>query len=668
MNFIRYLGNTAALLALILASPLSAQAQEAAVETSSIPPLIPSAAFVDPGYIRHPIISPDGLNLVFRESIGKETYVGIKPVDSSEIKRIGLPEKHTLNWYRWAGDDQLLISVTGVGQLYGEEIPVSGLFAYNLKTRTMLRLGTKAQVIEGDNILYVDPAGEYVLMSLQRSIYDYPSVYKIGIADSAYTEIVKPQSDIWEWIADDQGVVRMGLAYSRYATKIYYRRSNDADFKLISKIKENAKDEEKEESLIDITRIVSGKDEGYVLSNKETGRFALYKFNYLTREIGELIFAHPENDVTDFTLTDDGSAIESLQYTDSRDRIMWFDPLYKKRQASLEAALPGQEAWMQSRSRDGSKMVVFTTSPTDPGSYAIYEPKARKLDRFAAVNEMLDPALLAKTEYARYPARDGLSIPSYLTLPVGRVAKNLPLIILPHGGPYGVRDTLDYSTEVQFLANRGYAVLQPNFRGSDSYGEEYYKKGEGQIGRSMQDDLDDGMDWLAKDGIIDPARVCVVGASYGGYAAMWSVIRNPERYRCAASFAGVTDFKSQLKYDGKSLKSRYARAWRDKVQGEEDFDLDTVSPAKNAAKLTRPLLITHGDEDSNVPYSQFKKMMDALKKAKKSVDSHTYEGEGHGFDDSANQKDWLDRLEAFLAKHNPADTAAKPTEPAPTAQ
>jgi dipeptidyl aminopeptidase/acylaminoacyl peptidase len=655
LNLFRTLISSAALLALSISTWQSAVAEETAVDSKPIPPLIPSATFADPGYIRSPIISPDGQRLVFRERINKETFIGIKPVDGDNIKRLGLPEKQTLNWYRWAGDDHLLISISGVGQLFGVEVPVSGIIAYNLKTGAMLRLGPTAQGIEGDNILYVDPKGEYLLISIQRTIYDYPSVYRIGIADNSLTEIVKPQSDIWQWMADDQGVVRMGLAFSRFTTKIYYRRTNDADFKLISKIKESDSDEEKEESLIDITRIVAGKDEGYILSNKETGRFALYKFNYLTREIGELVYAHPENDVTSFSLTDDGSTLESVRYTDSRDRILWFDPLYKKRQDSLDSALPGDEAWMQSRSQDGSKMVVFSTSSTDPGSYALYEPKARKLHRFAAVNDLLDSSLLAETRYVRYDARDGLSIPAYLTLPVGRNPKNLPLIVMPHGGPFGVRDTLDYNQEVQFLANRGYAVLQPNFRGSDSYGEEFYKRGEGQIGRAMQDDLDDGMDWLVKQGIADPARVCIVGASYGGYAALWGVIRNPERYRCAASFAGVTDFKSQLKYDGKSLRSRYAREWKDKVRGAEDFDLDTVSPAKNAAKLTRPILLTHGDEDSNVPLSQFKKMMDALKKAKKPVESHIYEGEGHGFEDSTNAKDWLDRLEAFLTKHNPAD-------------
>lgn len=310
---------------------------------------------------------------------------------------------------------------------------------------------------------------------------------------------------------------------------------------------------------------------------------------------------------------------------------------------------------MLSRSRDGKKMTVYSTSPTDPGSYYIFEPGAGRLHRFAGVNDRINPSQLAVTKYLRYLARDGLSIPTYLTLPVGRAPKALPLIIMPHGGPYGVRDTLDYNSEVQFLANRGYAVLQPNFRGSESYGEDFFKRGEGQIGRAMQDDLDDAMDWLVKDGVADPARVCIVGASYGGYAALWGVIRNPERYRCAASFAGVTDFKSQLKYSLKTLKTRYRREWQTTVKGDADFDLDLVSPAKHAARLSRPVLITHGDEDSNVPFSQYKTMVAALKKANKAAETHVYKGEGHGFADDQNEKDWLDRLEAFLAKHNPAD-------------
>jgi dipeptidyl aminopeptidase/acylaminoacyl peptidase len=269
---------------------------------------------------------------------------------------------------------------------------------------------------------------------------------------------------------------------------------------------------------------------------------------------------------------------------------------------------------------------------------------------------------MAPAKYISYPARDGLEIPAYLTLPKGRVPKALPLVILPHGGPYSVRDLPDYDAEVQFLANRGYAVLRPNYRGSDSYGEEFYKKGEGQIGRKMQDDLDDGMDWLVKEGIVDPSRVCLVGGSYGGYAALWGVIRNPERYRCAASFAGVTDYKAQMKYDFKSIGSRYRKDWRSTLQGAEEFDLDNVSPSKQAHKISRPILLAHGDSDSRVPFTQFDGMLDAAKKSgtKKFIESHVYKEEGHGFSDAANQKDWLVRLEAFLAKHTAPQTPAEP--------
>ncbi len=623
---------------------------------AAIPAKIPSDVFVDPGYIFRPLISPDGQKIAFRERLAKKIYLSIRPVDGTRLTRLALPEKHSVNWYRWASDNKLLISVTGIGQIYGIEVPVNVLMAHDLSTGQTIKLGRKSQGLQGDDVLYVDPSGEYVLLALARSIFEHPGVYHVGIADNALTEIVRPQSGIGRWLADDNGIVRMGFAYSRLNTKIFYRRSNDEKFALISKIREKDNDDARAESLIDVSHIVSGEDEGYVLSNKETGRFALYRFNYLTREIGEKILAHDENDITSFRLNDEGTAIESAFHTDERDRITWFDPVYKKHQKALDKALPGQEAWIQSRSRDGKKMTVFSTSPTNPGSYYIFEPAAGRLHRFAGINDRISPSRLAVTKYVRYTARDGLSIPAYLTLPVGRTAKGLPLIIMPHGGPYGVRDTLDYNSEVQFLANRGYAVIQPNFRGSESYGEDFYERGEGQIGRAMQDDLDDAMDWLVKDGIADPARVCVVGSSYGGYAALWGVIRNPERYRCAASFAGVTDFKSQLKYSLKTLKTRYRREWQTTVQGGDEFNLDTVSPAKNAARLNRPVLLTHGDQDSTVPFSQHKTMMAALKKAGKTVESHVYEGEGHGFDDNANEKDWLDRLEAFLAKHNPAET------------
>ena len=346
--------------------------------------------------------------------------------------------------------------------------------------------------------------------------------------------------------------------------------------------------------------------------------------------------------------------MQAAYYTDSRDRIHWFEDYFAEQQKMLDRTLPGEEVWIVSASRDRSKMIVFSTSPKDPGSFYLYEPAARKMDRFAGGKDQIDPNDMATTTYESYLARDGTKIPAYVTLPKGRDPKNLPLIILPHGGPYGVRDNMDFNMEVQFLANRGYVVLQPNFRGSGNYGETFNKLGEGQIGRSMQDDLDDGMDWLAGRGIVDPARVCIVGSSYGGYAALWGVTRNPERYRCAASFAGVTDFDKQLRFNRQFLKSRYSKKWKEFVEGADDFDLDDVSPVRLVDQLRRPVLLVHGKKDSTVPYSQFTLYKDKLEDRKADAVFVTYDDEGHGLREFENRKDWLDQLDKFLAKHNPA--------------
>ncbi len=327
----------------------------------------------------------------------------------------------------------------------------------------------------------------------------------------------------------------------------------------------------------------------------------------------------------------------------------------KRYQQSLETKFPGRIVKIGSRNADDSRFIVWVGAAEDPGTFYVYVPAAGALAPIAIVNDKLDPAQLAPTKYIHYSARDGLDIPAYLTLPAGRDAKSLPLIVLPHGGPYDVRDTLGYDPHVQFLANRGYAVLQPNYRGSSSYGLAFFEKGEGQWGRAMQDDLDDGVDWLVKEGVVDGKRVCIVGGSYGGYAALWGATRNPERYRCAASLAGISDLGRQLKEQLNLLSSRYRKNWRATVQGATDFNLDGISPLKNIDRLRVPVLVAHGDQDTRVPLKQSTLYVAGLVKAGKLHEFHVYEGEGHGLNDPQNIADWLERLDSFLEKYNPAN-------------
>ncbi len=622
---------------------------------------IPTEIFASDGDVFQPKLSPDGSQLVYRQNIEGKTYLSTLSFDQGSSFRKAMPEGTELKWYRWAGNTQILFSVTSIKRYSGlranfvdNEFRQVEMYLLDTGSRRTRYIGPEKVGPDGDNILYLDPDGRFLVMKARESVYKYPAVFRIELATNKSEKIVDEQSKIWDWVTDNAGVVRLGLSYRRNSTIIYYRQSAADKFKRIDKVKTKDVLEKGVEALLDGFVIVAGTNEGYVLSNERTGRFALHRFNLLTREVGELVFAHDTQDVDHFVMDDDGAALKAVRYTDSRDRIVWFDEYFSKQQRMLERALPGQEVWIVSHSRDKEKMVIFSTSPQDPGSYYLYEPKVRKMERFAGINDRIDPALMAETSYESYAASDGTLIPAYVTIPRGRKQQNLPLIILPHGGPFGVRDTLDYNLEVQFLANRGYVVLQPNFRGSGSYGEGFYKLGEGEIGRSMQDDLDDGMDWLVKRGLVDPKRVCIVGSSYGGYAALWGVTRNPDRYRCAASFAGVTDWDKQLKYDRQFLRSRYYRDWREAIEGEDDFDLDDVSPVHNADKLKRPVLLVHGKKDSNVPYSQFEIYRDKLQDRELDIVFVTYEDEGHGLADKNNRKDWLDRLEKFLDTHNPA--------------
>lgn len=634
------------------ASIVAAQpASPVTVATSAKPARISTADLSQLPVFSNVKLSPDGKRILYREQADGKTYVAFRPVDTTKKVAFEVPEKAELDWIRWAGNDRILIAV-GLNTIYfGEEARATLLLLHDIATKQTRVIRRKTQGLEGDDVLFVDPDGEYLLLSIQKTIYDYPSVFRVTLADGKMTEIVKARPPVWEWYADEAGIVRIGVGWEDRKSKYYYRRAAEERFALIGAVRPD-----EENDWINVARVVRGSDDGYILSDKKTGRQALYKFNYRTREVGDLVYGNDRYDIDSYWLNDDGSALEGVSYTDDRDRVHWFDEAKKTQQAQIDRAIPRQQAWVTSRSRDGQHMLILGTAPDDPGVYYLLDRATRQMAILGSLQVSMPPEQLAATKAVSYTARDGMEIPAYLTLPKGRDPKKLPLIIYPHGGPYGIRDKLEYDAQVQLLANRGYAVLQPNYRGSGGYGTHFGDAGRGQIGLKMQDDLDDGMDWLAGEGIIDKSRVCVVGASYGGYAALWAATRNPERYRCAASFAGVADWTSMLKYDRRFLSKKGRASWEARVTGDAALDLTSVSPMAQAARLTRPVLIAHGEDDSNVPISQSKKYVEALKKAGHAhYEYKAYDDEGHGLVNPLNQKDWFDRLDAFLARYNPAD-------------
>jgi len=603
-------------------------------------------------FLSTPILAPNGSRLAARTQDGGKTRLVIVDVSTDKTDKnaqsmIALPDGTDLLSYRWASNSVLLIDVSMAIKIFGESLRASQTIAYDLASgkSQMINAG---HGVAGIEVIYVDPAGTFILALAQRTLLNYPSVYRIDLATAKATEIVKPQDHVWSWYADTSGVIRTGIASEGDRWSVYYRPSEDAPFK--QSASRSARDTANQ---IDTVAVIPGSDQGYAIASGASGRFGLYHYDFVADRLGDLVYENAVADISDFDLSEKGQ-LESVSYTDDRDRILWLDPAFKALQARLEKALPGLSIQIVSTSRDRSRLVILATAATNPGTYYLLDRKTSKMMVIAAPFDRLRSKTLADMDSVSYKARDGLDIPAYLTLPAGRTPKDLPMVVMPHGGPF-VRDEWGFDTWAQFLASRGYVVLQPNFRGSTGYGRQFVEKGNGQWGRGMQDDIDDGVKWLVARGMVDAKRVCIMGASFGGYAAEWGAVRNPDIYRCAISFAGVSDIAAQLKYDRKTFFApRYFRDWRDRIQGKDGTTLDSISPAKRAADLKIPILIAHGDADTTVPPAQSKELVDALTKLGHPPEYYVYKGEGHGFAKPEDQVDFLKKVAAFLAKYNPS--------------
>ncbi len=613
-------------------------------------PIVPSAEdFGALPYLTEPVISPDGNHLLARtQADGKPRLLIIDLTDDKgRESAIAVTDVEDIVSYQWAGNSTLLIGVSGKIKILGVEIRSTATIVYDLNTGKSRPLDV-GRGLCGPDIVFVDPAGKFILVAAQASIFDSPGVYRVDPATGQNTLIVKPQEGVWSWFADTSGVVRTGIASTDGKWWVYYRSDENASFRRSPAhlLRDKA-------NQIDTMAVAPGSDSGYAMASGASGRFGLYRYDFAGDRLGELIYENPVADLTDFDLGDKGQ-LESVSYTDDRARILWYDPALRALQGKLDKALPGSSTRIVSTSADRSKLVILATSATDPATYYLLDRKTSKMMVVAAPFDHLEGKQLADMESVSYKARDGLDIPAYLTLPPGRPAKDLPLVIMPHGGPFA-RDAWGFDVWVQFLASRGYVVLQPNFRGSTGYGRDFVEKGNGQWGRGMQDDIDDGVRWLVARGTVDAKRVCIMGASFGGYAAEWAAVRNPDIYRCAISLAGVSDIAAQLKYDRKAwIAPRYFRDWRERIQGRDGLALDSLSPAKRAADLKIPILIAHGDKDTNVPPAQSQMLVDALTKLGRPPEYYVYKGEGHGFARPENQTDFLKKVEAFLAKYNPS--------------
>ncbi len=614
---------------------------------------IPVEAFVSGGRLTSASMAPDGSRFAYTEMVdGKSIVIIVDAATRTEIRRVDVGEAEYFRWFRWAGPNRILLSRLVEIDNARYWARTSRLLVFDLRTQELDYIGFQKQRLEGDDVLWIDPDGQSILLSVIAKNANNPEVWRFpldGRGEKAAVKIQDGDGDVDEWWADDAGVVRLGMGFTRRgAMMIHYRRHAGEKLQRITKLERFHDDRE----AWGVIRLFAGSDTGYTLFEQEDGRTELREFDYSTGELGEVVYAHETRDVE--SLRFDETKLISASYIEDEPETHWFDPQLASYHAMLEAALPGGRISIGSMSRDRSRMLVRYTGPADPGALYVFTPGEGKLDLFANYRPEVDFRALSKPEPFSFTSRDGHTMHGYLTLPAGREARGLPLIVYPHGGPYGVRDAMVYDDWLQLLAARGYAVMQVNYRGSGGYGKEFEEMGYGQIGLAMQDDLDDALDHVVAQGAVDPRRVCLVGASYGGYAALWGAIRNPERYVCAVSFAGVTDYTRQMEYDRYYLgKAFYRRYWEDRIEGEGGRNLDNVSPAFHASRIQRPLLVVHGKSDRRVPFSQYNALHRAVVRTDKPVEFLALE-DGHNLAKQENEEKFLTTMLAFLQKHNPA--------------
>ena len=340
-----------------------------------------------------------------------------------------------------------------------------------------------------------------------------------------------------------------------------------------------------------------------------------------------------------------------------RPTYEWLDPEIGAAAGVLVRAFKGQEVDLEGWSRDRTRFLARVAGPNAPGVWYLYDRARKEISPLGDEYPELKGAQLGTTRWITYKARDGLEIAAYLTLPPGAAAgAKLPLIVYPHGGPKA-RDTFDFDFIAQFLASRGYAVLQPQFRGSWGFGQSFEDAGKGEWGGKMQTDLLDGVAAVAATGDVDPRRVCIVGASFGGYSALAGASLFPEAYRCAASIAGVSDLGMLIVERARTYGREGAATdeLRDDLGAASTEKLMAQSPARHADAVRAPVLLIHGDKDTVVPIEQSRRMAEVLKAAGKPYEFVILENENHYLTRSATRTRTLEALEQFLAKNLPVN-------------
>lgn len=597
-------------------------------------------------------LSPNGLRLLSLRQYKGQIEPVVQTLDPSGKSQIfvgpATGDARVLN-AEWLSNDRLIARYRFASSRNHVETSEGRIIAMNWDMTNVINLVKKQRKTASgyvsqyqDHVVsFLEDDPDYILLALDESTAVYPDVFKVDVHTAKRRRVLRSRLNVLHWMADKKGVVRLGVGKRKTKDRIIYRKSKKDSWQTIAKY--DVIDDD-----IPFTAVGFSPDPSviYVTAIDEGGRRSFYKYDLDQGEFLEKIASSDRVDITSIDIDEEGN-LRSYSYFDELPYTVYKDKLWQGINKFLKKQFPDDHVTVESYSKDKKKIIFKVSSPTNPGDFYLLDLDKKTMRWFNESYPGLDRDKLSDMKIVSYRARDGLEIPAYLSLPKGKeTMKGLPTVILPHGGPWA-RDYWGFDPWVQLLTTRGYAVLQMNFRGSTGYGKKYVAKGFHEWGGKMLDDINDGTRWMIREGYADPDRICIMGASYGGYAALQAVVKAPDMYKCSISFAPVTDMRTYAQNRSHFInKERYLHY----VESDE-LSYSEISPYRNVDKINIPVLLLHGTKDRSVRYKQGKMFARRMKSKKKDIRFITFKDGDHHLSNEKYRIQFLKEVEKFLEKN-----------------
>jgi dipeptidyl aminopeptidase/acylaminoacyl peptidase len=634
--------------ALVLAGAVLLHPAQAA-STGAPPPI---ASFFENAQFGDAELSPSGKYLAVR--IGnkdRRDVLGVVDLSDNSVKAVGNFSDADIGQFAWVNDNRLVFTATDKDLAPGDMRYAPGLFAINRDGsgfRQLAMRNGKPFVTNGSPLFSRDllPWHTYLLdqegaqdsdeiyvedRKYDRYTFLYSSLLRVNTVTGRTLATVERPGDSRMWMLDYQGQPRLTITVENGTSSVYYRDPATKAWRKLTDFE-----------------AYTGRGQGfrplafgpdgtlYVVTNRNSDTSQLYTYDLANNKLADHPLAAIEGHDFSGRLIMNKNRLLGIRHLSDAMGTTWLDADMKAVQDKVDHMLPNTVNLLDVPARSETPWVLVTAfADIWPQRTMLYNRDTGKLTMVGESHPAIDPNQMARMQMLSYKTRDGLVIPAALTLPQGG-GKNLPMVVLVHGGPWVRGNQWHWDPQVQFLASRGYAVLQPEFRGSTGYGRRLFQAGWKQWGLKMQDDVADSTRWAIAQGIADPKRICIAGASYGGYAALMGLVNDPGLYKCGIEWAGVTDIN--LMYDGgwfyvSDMNSDYKRYGMPQLIGDQVQDaqqLQATSPLAQAARITQPLLLGHGSADRRVPLQHGTQFYQAVKQTNPNVEWVQYEEEGHG--------------------------------------